>query len=78
MTKTYAAAVLAAVLVVRWLVTAQMTVTVAGFPVIVPVLAVALGTVLAAAGTVVVLVVHQDRAQREIAEAWRARRAAAR
>lgn len=76
MGKAHLAAVVLALLVLRWLVTAHVTVMAAGFPVVVPVLAVAAVMVAALAAAVVALVVYRDRAERAMFAAWQARHVA--
>lgn len=78
MSKPYLIAAVCLVLFLRWLAVGQVTMTVAGAPVIVPALAVAAIAVIAAAGAVVALVVYRTRAERAMLAAWQARTAAAR
>jgi hypothetical protein len=73
MGKAHLAALALALLVLRWLITAHVTVMVAGFPVVVPVLAVAASALAAVAAAVVALVVYRGRAERAGFAAWQAR-----
>lgn len=76
MGKAHLAALAAALLVLRWLVTAHVTVMVAGFPVVVPVLAIATAVLAVLAAAVVALVVYRGRAERVMFAAWQARHVA--
>jgi hypothetical protein len=74
MTKARLAALAVAVLVLRWLATAQVTTTVGGFPVAVPVLAFAAVTVAGVAAAVAALVICRSRAEQAAVLAWRSGR----
>ena len=73
MTKTRLAILAAAVLVLRWLATAQVTINLGGFPVAVPVVAFTAVTVAAVAAAAVVLVVWRSRAEQAAVLVWRSR-----
>jgi hypothetical protein len=76
MTKARLTALAAAVLVLHWLATAQVTITAAGFPVAVPVLALAAIIVAAVAAAAAVLLVCRSRAEQAAVMVWRSRYAA--
>jgi hypothetical protein len=78
MTKARLAAVVVAVLFLRWLAIGHVALTVAGATVLVPALAVAAAAVLAVAAATVALVVYRVRAERAMLAAWHAPKAAAR
>lgn len=78
MSKPRLIAAVAAVVFLRWLTVARVTITVAGIPVSVPAFAVAAATVLTVATALVALLVYRTRAERAMVAAWQARKAAAR
>jgi len=78
MSKPYLIAAVCLVLLLRWLAASQVTMTMAGAPVVVPALALAAVAVIAAAGAVAALVVYRIRAEQAMLAAWQARRAAGR
>jgi hypothetical protein len=67
------AAVMAAVLAARWLVTGHVTMTVAGAPVSVPALAVAALTLITVTAALAALVVYRVRADQAALADWQAR-----
>jgi NAD(P)H-dependent flavin oxidoreductase YrpB (nitropropane dioxygenase family) len=76
MSKRHLAAVVSALLFLRWLATAHVAVTAAGIPVVVPALVVAAVVVAAVAAAVVALVVYRMRAERAVLAAWQVQKAA--
>lgn len=78
MSKTYLIAALAGVLLLHWLTTAHVTLTVAGFPVLVPMLAIAAAAVVTVTSALAALVVYRVRVERAMLAAWQARKVAAR
>jgi hypothetical protein len=78
MSKPRLAALVSAVLFLRWLAVGHVALTVAGATVSVPAFAVAAVAVLAVAAAAVALVVYRVRAERAMLAAWQARTAAAR
>jgi hypothetical protein len=70
MRKPHLAALVVALVFVRWLAAAHVAVTVAGIPVIVPALAVAAAVVVAVAAAVVALIVYRTRAEQAVAAPW--------
>ncbi len=78
MSKAHLAALVSALVFVRWLAVGHVAVTVAGATVIVPALAVTAVAVVAVTAGVVALVVYRTRAERVMLAAWQARKAAAR
>jgi len=78
MSKAHLTALVSALLVLRWLATGHVAVTVGGATISVPALAVAAVAVIAVAAAGVALVVYRVRAERAMLAAWQARKAAAR
>lgn len=76
MTRARLAALAGAVLLLWWLATAQVTITVGRFPVAVPVLALAAFMVAAVAAAAAVLVACRSRAEQAAVMVWRSRYAA--
>jgi hypothetical protein len=78
MSKAHLAALVSALLFLRWLVTGHVAVTVGGLTATVPALAVAAAAVVAVAAAAVAVLVYRTRAERAMLAAWQARTAAAR
>jgi hypothetical protein len=78
MTRKRLAAVIAAIVVVRWLAAWHVTVAAAGLTLAVPALAIAAVVLLALAAAGTALVVYRVRAERDMVVAWQACQAAPR
>lgn len=78
MSKAHLAALVSALLFLRWLATGHVALTVAGLTVAVPALLVAAVAAVAVTAGVVALLVYRTRAERAMLAAWQARKAAAR
>ena len=76
MSKPHLAAVVAIVLVLRWLTAAHLTMTAAGATVSIPALVIVAVTLVAVAGIGAALLVYRTRAERAMLAAWQARKAA--
>jgi hypothetical protein len=76
MSKAHLTAVISALLLLRWLATGRVTLTVGGLTTTVPALAVAAVAVLTAVAAAVWLAVYRTRAERAMVAAWQAGKAA--
>jgi hypothetical protein len=76
LSKPHLAAVVAVVLVLRWLTATHLTVTAAGATVSVPALVVVAAALVAVAALAAALLVYRTRAERAMLAAWRAGKAA--
>lgn len=76
LTKPHLTALVAVVLVLRWLTTAHLTMTAAGTTVSVPALVVVAAVLVALAGLAAALLVYRTRAERAMLAAWQARKVA--
>ncbi len=78
MSKAHLTALVSALLLLRWLATGHVALTVGGLTATVPALAVAAVAVIAAAAAAVAVIVYRTRAERAMLAAWQVRKAAAR